>query len=513
MSRSTLKFSAIVLSLSIALVLLAGLDNLPRGLRQQIDGERAALASARTQVQTARDEVNRNLQTEAALFHNLPSAQQWPGRFDKSAAQLQSATRDTDELARLEKQNRRQDRPRVESLLSEERGFRSGAVAEASGVQKEAAHWVDLKQHLPQALQEMDRDYHVVHGYDLAPLSATVQKAGTDWPEKKADLDARLAAERNLVSEGDRAWESTAEPRRQAAAGNLANLDYGTLLGAADQLHTAAATLPAKAGELQSLGGQLYNSWDKVLVDMETRGIGTSKEYDQKIETVKTQVADASAKAGTSSSDERWVAVPQSTYQAMQKDLGMAIEHKPAGKYDSESDRVAQPAGFAYMAPPSQGSNQYGQWEHRDGRDFWVFYGQYALMRDLLFHHDYRPLDRGDWDGYRGYQSRGQTYYGNDSASGQKYGTGGATTQQRYSGSSYAQSGGFKDSKYAAKSGGYSGSQYASPSGGGAPKTFGRNSKPESGHVAPPPARSYRPAPAPRSFHMPSSPGRRFGRR
>jgi hypothetical protein len=513
MSRSTLKFSAIVLSLSIALVLFAGLDNLPRGLRQQIDGERAALTSARTQVQTARDEVNRNLRTEAALFHNLPSAQQWPGRFDKSAAQLQSATRDTDELARLEKQNRRQDRPRVESLLSEERGFRSGAVAEASGVRKEAAHWVDLKQHLPQALQEMDRDYHVVHGYDLAPLSATVQKAGTDWPEKKADLDARLAAERNLVSEGDRAWESTAEPRRQAAAGNLANLDYGTLLGAADQLRTAAATLPAKAGELQSLGGQLYNSWDKVLVDMETRGIGTSKEYDQKIETVKTQVADASAKAGTSSSDERWVAVPQSTYQAMQKDLGMAIEHKPAGKYDSESDRMAQPAGFAYMAPPSQGSNQYGQWEHRDGRDFWVFYGQYALMRDLLFHHDYRPLDRGEWDGYRSNQSRGQTYYGNDSASGQKYGTGGATTQQRYSGSSYAQSGGFKDSKYAAKSGGYSGSQYASPSGGSAPKTFGRNSKPESGHVAPPPVRSYRPAPAPRSFHMPSSPGRRFGRR
>ena len=513
MSRSTLKFSAIVLSLSIALVLFAGLDNLPRGLRQQVDGERAALASARNQVQTARDEVNRDLQAEAALFHSLPSAQQWPGRFDQSAALLQSATRDTDELARLEKQNRRQDRPRVESLLSEERGFRSGAVSEASGVQKEAAHWVDLKQHLPQALQEMDRDYHVVHGYDLASVSAAVQKAGTDWPEKKADLDARLAAERNLVSEGDRAWDSTAEPRRQAAAGNLANLDYGTLLGAADQLKASAATLPAKAGELQSLSAQLYTSWDKVLADMETRGIGTSKEYDQKIETVKTQVADASAKAGTSSSDERWVAVPQSTYQAMQKDLGMAIEHKSAGKYDSESDRVAQPAGFAYMAPPSQGSNQYGQWEHRDGRDFWVFYGQYALMRDLLFHHDYRPLDRGDWDGYRNYQSRGQTYYGNDSASGQRYGTGGATTQQRYAGSSYAQSGGFKDSKYASKSGGFGSSRYASPSGGGAPKTFGRNSQPESGHVSPPPVRSFHPAPAPRSFHMPSSPGRRFGRR
>jgi len=50
---------------------------------------------------------------------------------------------------------------------------------------------------------------------------------------------------------------------------------------------------------------------------------------------------------------------------------------------------VAQPAGFAYVAPPSQGSNQYGYWEHRGGGDFWVFYGQYALLRDLLFNRQY----------------------------------------------------------------------------------------------------------------------------
>jgi hypothetical protein len=505
MSRSALKFSAVVLSLSIALVLFAGLDNLPRGLRHQIDSERAALASARAEVQSAQDAVNRNVQTDAALFHTLPAAQQWPARFGQSAALLQSATRDTDSLASLERQNRRQDRSRVESLLSEERGFRSGAVAQASGVQKEAAHWEDLKQRLPETLQGMQRDHDVIHGYDLGPVTAAVQKAETDWPDKKADLDARLAAERDLATEGDRLWDSTADPRRQAAAGNLANLDYGTLLGAAGQLHADAAALPANAAQLQSLSAQLYTSWDKVLADMETRGIGTSKEYDQKIETVKTQ-------QGTATSDERWVAVPPSTYQAMQNDLGMTIEHKPLGKFDSESDRVAQPAGFAYMAPPSQGSNQYGYWDHRDGRDFWVFYGQYALMRDLLFHHDYRPLDRGEWDGYRTYQSRGQTYYGNDSASGQKYGTRGATTQQRYSGSSYAQSGGFKESQYASKGGGFGGSKYASPSGSGAPRTFGRNSSPESGHFSPPPARNFHPAPAPRSFHMPSGAGRRFGR-
>jgi hypothetical protein len=511
MSRSALKFSAVVLSLSIVLVLFAGLDNLPRGLRRQIDSERATLAVARTQVQAAEDQVNRNVQADAALFRTLPAAQQWPAQFSQSAALLDSATRDTDELARLEKRNRRQDRPRVESLLSEERGFRSGAVTEASGVQKDAAHWEGLKQHLPQTVADMQRDHDAIDRYDLAALTATVQKAETDWPGKKADLDGRLAAERNLVTDGDRLWDSTAAPRAQAAAGNLANLDYGTLIGDATALHNNAAALPANSAALQSLSAQLYTSWDKILADMETRGIGASKEYDQQIETVKTQVPDASAKQGTATSDEHWVQVPQSTYAAMQGDLGMAIEHKSLGKYDSESDRVAQPAGFAYMAPPSQGSNQYGYWDHSGGHDFWVFYGQYALMRDLLFRHDYRPLDRGEWEGYRDYQSRGRTYYGNDSASGQKYGTQGAATQQRYSGSSYAQSGGFKNSQYASKSGGFGGSKYASPSSGPG-KAFGQHSSPETGHFSPP-ARSFHPAPAPRSFHMPSGGGgHRFGR-
>jgi hypothetical protein len=516
MSRSGLKFTAVLLSLLIVTVLFAGLDNLPRGLRKQIDSERATLASAQSQLQAARAEVGRDLQSEAALFAGIPASRQWPARFDKAGALFQSAARDMETLSRLQRDNRRQDRPRVESLLSEERGHRASAAAEASSVQKEAAHWIDLKQHLPQALQQMDKDYRAIHEFDLASGAAAAEKAGRDWPEKKADLDARLAAGRALAAESDRAWEASAAARRQAASGNYANLDFGALLGTADLLRNAAADLPRKAGELKSLSAQLYDSWDKVLVDLETRGIGNSKEYDQKIRTVKVHVADSSSQTGNTTSEERWVTVPRSTFQAMQNNLGMAIEHKPAGKYDSEVERTPQPAGFAYMAPPSQGSNQYGRWEHRDGRDFWVFYGQYALMRDLLFNSDYRPLDRGEWDQYRTSRSRGETYYGRESGSGQKYGTQGATTQQRYSGSSYAERGGFKDSKYASKSGSYRDSQYATPAQRNpdidrSPRSFGRNSEPR---YSPPPSRTYRPSPAPRQpFRVPSGPGRRFGRR
>jgi hypothetical protein len=214
------------------------------------------------------------------------------------------------------------------------------------------------------------------------------------------------------------------------------------------------------------------------------------------------------------------VDVSEATYQAMRNDLGMAVEHKPAGKYDSEADRVAQPAGFAYVAPPAVGSNQYGRWEHHDGRDFWVFYGQYALLRDLLFNHQYRPLDRGEWEGYRTSRDRGWTYYGHDESAGRsapKYGTNGTATQDRYAGSTYARGGGFRESPYATRSGGYRESPYASPQardpeGDHSARTFGRNRAPEEPHVAPP-SHGYRPSPSPAPRRMPSGGGRRFGGR
>jgi hypothetical protein len=516
MSKSSLRFLAVLLSTLIVVVLLAGLDNLPRQVRAEIGSERAALASAQKQASAAKDEVTREVQDNADLFRTVPASQQWPRQFDAAQALLATGQRDMDALAKLEKANRRQDAARVKQLLAEERGYRAAASAQVASVQKDAAHWVDLKRQLPATVAQMDRDYQAVHAFDLAPVTAAITKAEADWPEKKADLDSRLNVARGEELAADAAWQSSAEWRKAAAANDFAHVDFGGLANAEESLKAAAADLPKKTTEIQTLTSQLYDSWDKVLVDMETRGHGNDRSYDQKIRTVRTHLADATAKNGTTTSDEQWVQVSQGSYKAMQGDLGMAIEHKPAGKYDFEAERTPQPAGFAYMAPPSQGSNQYGYWDHRDGHNFWVWYGQYALLRDLLFNHYYRPLDPYEWEGYRSAQRSGQTYYGRDSTGGApKYGTQGTATQDRYSGSTFAHSGGFRDSQYASKSGSYRNSPYAGPgarSPGGPeaePKRFGKSGGEP--HVSPPPR--YRPAPARPSFRPPSGMGRKFGRR
>ena len=504
MEKAGLKVTAAVVAGLMGLVWVAGFDDLPRDLRAQIAAERSALTSAQKQVTTAKQEVGRDLSSEHELFSALPSAALYNDRLARSENVLGSASRDMEQLARLEKANRRSDADQVRQILAHEQQTRAAALADAEAVRKDANHWIELKKRLPDEVRDMQRDYETVHRLDLAGVSAAVQKAQTDWPDKRSDLGNRLDALRSSLAGAEESWQKSAASRQAAAANDTGKVDYANLFSAADTLHTAATELPRRTDELKSLTGQLYTSWDKLLVDMRTE----HGRYEQKLRTVKTR-------EGTATSDENWVEVGKPTYQAMERNLGMAVEHKPVGKYDTESERVAQPAGFAYMAPPGQ-SNQYGHWEHSGGRDFWVFYGQYALMRDLLFNRDYRPLDRYEYEDYRNYRQRNQTYYGRDTSanSAPKYGTAGTATQERYSGSTFSKNGGFKDSKYASKPGGYRSSDYATPSmrdpnADHSGRTFGSGSNRQS---------SPRAAPAPRSApsrpSMPrSSPGRTFGSR
>src|SRR5207244_6562664 len=147
----------------------------------------------------------------------------------------------------------------VETLLSHERGIRAAAVADAESVRQDADHWVERKRHLPQEVQEMERDYKAVHAVDLAALATAIQKAETDWPEKKPDLEARLATVRNAVTRSDELWAASGQARQAAAANDAAKVDFGALFAAADGLKTGAATLPKQSGDLLNLSAQLYD--------------------------------------------------------------------------------------------------------------------------------------------------------------------------------------------------------------------------------------------------------------
>jgi len=500
MSRRGLEFLAVFLSFIIVIVLFAGFDNLPHKLRAEIASEQQQLPQTAKQFESARSEVTGDLSADPDLFRAHSMGTAFPERFRAAAVELESAQRDSAALARLLKANRRQDRDQAEKLLREERAERTAALNEASSIRAEAQHWVDLKRNLPTELRQMESDHQALEHADYGSIAAVVERAEADWPEKRDDLEVRLAALRAIPAEGEKVWASSDAMRRQAEANNLAGLDYAALLTAAETLHNEATAFPARTGEIKALTSQLYTSWDKILVDLQDRRSGGSRDYEEKIRTVKTHLLDASGKKGETDSEESWVEVSKATYQANEKNIGMAVGHKPAGKYDTEADDVAEPAGFAYMAPLSQERNQYGYWDHRDGGNFWMWYGQYALLRDLLWGRSYQPIPSYEWESYRTARNSGQTYYGRDeSASAPKYGTHGTFTQQHYG-----------ESRYMRSSGGYSSSKYAT---GGLRRgdsseghTFGGGSKSPSSGYRPRSSPGYRP-----SFRPPSG-GRSFGR-
>jgi hypothetical protein len=500
MSRRGLEVLAVILSFLIVIVLFAGFDNLPRRLRADIGVEERQLPQTQRQFQAVQDTVTGDLSSDPNLFRAHDMSTVFPDRLRIASGELQGAQRDAAALEKLLKTNRRQDQAEAEKLLKEERALRAAALSEANAVQAEAQHWVDMKRNLPSELRQMEADYQTLEHWDFAPITAVITRAESDWPQKKSDLDPRLTALRAIPTDGEKAWQSSDAMRRKAEANDLAGLDYAGLLSSAETLHTDVATLPSRTTELQSLSGQLYTSWDKVLVDLRDRKSGGSRDYEEEVRTVKTKFPDAAGKDGVTTSDESWTEIPRGTYQARENNIGMSIAHKPVGKYDTEVDDVPEPAGFAYMAPVGQ-RNQYGYWDHGSGGNFWMWYGQYALLRDLLWGHSYRPIPSYEWESYRSARTSGQTYYGRDETAGApKYGTHGTFTQQHYS-----------DSRYVRSSGGYSNSKYAT---GGlkrgessAGRSFGSGSKPPSSGFRPKSSPGFRP-----SFRPPSG-GRSFGRR
>jgi hypothetical protein len=184
-------------------------------------------------------------------------------------------------------------------------------------------------------------------------------------------------------------------------------------------------------------------------------------EAEEKAEKAAVGSGDAGART-----EETWVKVDKSRYLSMEKNLGMTIEHKPAGKYDSEATKTVQAAGYAYMSSPEEGRNRYGYWRHSGGSSFWVFYGQYAFMRSMFWGPSYYPIGYGHYRGYRGAYSAGRTWYGRDSSrgGGALYGSQGTRTKTTYANSKYRRSNGYKSTQFVKSGGTYRGSRYASKS-------------------------------------------------
>ena len=438
------------LLITACLFFVACEGHLPNSLHQEIAAENSRLRDADRQLQRIQGTVENDLAKNPDWFRDVSEPGEWTAALRTARENLDRAKQDGKELEALAGRDRGNSRRDVERILAEERRLREDASQQSRNVETATDKWLDFGQNPAANLARMEQTYSAIRSTDLAPLAKTVEGAEKDWPAKKTELDKRFASLQDNLKTVTAEWDNTKTARQTASDGKVSGPQIETLVHADQVLSGKANSLTTDSNSLRALCGQLYNSWDKVLTDLDSARYGTERVYRERIKTIQTHLTDVAAKKGETSSDEHWTNVPEASYRALENNLGMTIAHKDAGLFDSEADNTPQPAGFAYIAPPSMGGNQYGYWNHTDHGTFWTFLPQYLLMRELLWNRDYRPVVVDDFNAYRTARRAGQVYYGQQTpASPPQYGTHGSFTQTRYAQSRYAQAGGFKNSLYA----------------------------------------------------------------
>ena len=303
----------------MVVVATAGLDDLPRSLRESAKAAHGQLAADRTRFAETRAAIEKGLASEPELFAG--QAQSLRERLKQDETSLGEAE---DELHRLDtaiKANRRTDAGVVEGELTRFHSLRMAALDDSSSVQQSVERAVYDKQ----------------HPFDRKAVTGPTERAMVDWPTKKADLTERLAA-----------------------------------------VHD-----PASAEALNGLAGQLYVSWDKILV----RVNGS----EEKVRLVRTE-------RGQVSTEER---TEPRQFGVGSESEGMIIQHKAEGKYDSEAERVTEHPALAYVAPPGQ-SNRYGHWEG----DVWHWLPAFIILSHVL-HRSNDPITTRDYSGWHDAYRRG----------------------------------------------------------------------------------------------------------
>ena len=197
--------------------------------------------------------------------------------------------------------------------------------AQATGVQKDAAHWVELKR---AACRSGWPKWTAITRRSTASTwrrsTRRSPKAETDWPEKKPDLDARLAALRGdgAARRHPMAIYGRRAPRRRRPAISP-TWTSARWSPPQDACTAPPPTLPQKAAEIQALTGQLYDSWDKMLVDMEVRGIGSARALRPADPHRDARIwPTPRPKPAPALPTKQWVDVSESTYNAMQQRPG-----------------------------------------------------------------------------------------------------------------------------------------------------------------------------------------------
>jgi hypothetical protein len=450
------------------MILVVAVDSLMGGLpgtvRTLYEQETSELEAAGARLSQDREKVEALVSSESDFLKAIEVREDWTGRFERAQQMISEAREVLDRDARpLFEKNDSEDGEKLHLKLQAIQSLRVNAMKEAETVAGRADKLVYYKSRREELMKEAEAGYKAISSERINALKLKATGASLDWPEKQADINGRMAVFADLQKIASESYDFLMAENQKADSA----IDYDALISRYESLRDARDRFNQSIESVSGLLDELYVSWDKILADMEIRE-GYEVEF---FHTYKYIKVDKDDQAVEEVKEQR---VTKEYYLQQENNLGMTLESKPKGKYAFEADKQTVPAGYGYVDNP-----HYGRWERRaSGGSFWVFYGQYALMRDLLWGRGYyRPVSRTDWDSYKQTRSSGRTYYGRDSSGGQVFGSKGKTARTRYAGSKYTTSAGYSGTQFKRTGGTYRGSKYATSSSSRSSRGFSSSSR------------------------------------
>lgn len=456
MSRAGLAGVALIGG-ALGLVIYLLTRGLPDDAKAAAAEVESALSRARTEVGDQKNVITETITQDAAFLGARPevaAAQAELATIDAAVAEV--AAKYENELKPLLDKNRHADGDRVRVVAAELSSAAAAATASvtlpAENVRRLLSYKQDheaLVQTARLALTEVE-----VLGRD-ASLPALVQASASQYPEAAPALNERLAGLTNTFA------LVTQEQAKLDTALATKPLDYVAVGRLAEGITQTSKALSTARSKLMTDVAGLGKSIDRILIDMKEEDGLCYHKYRQ-VENGLAQESD-------------FELVDCAFYREHEDHLGMALYSKPEGTLDEAAVKVASPPGYTYVGNP-----RYGQWQESNGTRFWVFYGQYALMRDLLWGSgSYRPVYDRDYQSYRTNVSARKPWFGGSN----EFGTRGATTKMKYGGSTFyrreAEKARYSGSRFQetnqgrGSGGGYQGSRYQG--GGGSPVRSGGN--------------------------------------
>ncbi|MEZ4472968.1 MAG: hypothetical protein R3F60_19725 [bacterium] len=450
MSRAGLAGLAL-LGGALGLVFFLLTRGLPDDAQAAARDARTALTSARNILESERKRLDEVVSRDAAFLGPRPEIAASRAALDAIGQRLDALEQRADgDLKALVDHDRHGDADQVLAVAAEVQSAAVAAVADASAPVATAEHLLGYKQNhqtlVSQARAQLAEAEQL--GGDAA-LTALVAQAGAQYPEAAPKLQARVDALRQSAA------AVIATSAQLDAALEESPVDFVKTGKLAEAVINGGQGLTTTRADIVTDVGTLAKSIDKILIDMRRTGNTCEHKY---------RVVE-----GGLGREEPWQTVSCALYAEHEDHLGMTLYSKPEGQLDSEAVRIASPPGYTYVGNP-----RYGRWESNSSGRFWVFYGQYSLMRDMLWGvGGYRPVYETGYRSYRTSVTSKKPWYGSSN----EYGSKGSVTRTKYAGSSfytaqrererYAGSRYQKTNSGRQSGGGYQGSRYQSGSGGG----------------------------------------------